>query len=76
MVCGYFASWGVLRFKWGQSQCGGLFCPVQSNSEKLHKFFKKLWCVVLVGVLSKKSDVVKLAFVSSKALCRFGKILR
>jgi hypothetical protein len=29
--------------------------------------------VVMVGVLSKKSDIVEVVFVSSKAICRFGK---
>jgi hypothetical protein len=31
--------------------------------------------MIMIGVLTKKSDIVEVAFVSSKALCRFGKVL-
>jgi len=40
----------------------------------IHKSFV-LDSVVMVGVLTKKSDIVVVAFVSSKALSRFGKVL-
>jgi len=42
------------------------------------KQFKKALVLdsgVMVGVLTRKSDIVEVAFVSSKALCRFGEVL-
>jgi len=65
-----FASWNALCYWRGQISMRFILSATKQFTKAL-----VLYSVVMVGVLTKKSDIVEVVVVSSEALCRFGKVL-